>query len=298
MCAFFDALPQTVFQINNFKGEQKGLLIGVFHSGIKIDDEFKLFLINESKKASTFIIEQNPIGGWSPELAASVLKIHSISTSELIKNENLKCMAEAEKQATKIGEGYAALFTSGPAAYLLMNVKPRYKDIPPSFSKANITVEKLLFDNFRSQGKKIEFLEEHVDPFSFLKEFTAKELGLIAEKHCNYAIVGDLDQKFFMLNVSSLANAYEAGNFEKLRNEHKASFSAIGWNEKLLINQYEKREKNFAQKILTKLKKDDGLVIATVGAAHIGGDTGLLAILRKSEFKIQECNFRNMKICK
>jgi TraB/PrgY/gumN family len=299
LCSSFNAYAQaeTIFAIKNGDGVHRGIILGVFHNGLQPTKQLIQFLASESNFYNGLVLEQNPVGGWSPELANAVLKIHSVSTSELIKNEQLKCMALAEKPTSNQGKGYAALFSSGPAGYLLMNIKPRLTNVPTYFSSHVLTTERWLLDSFKKRNKTIEFLEEHIDPFKLLKEFSAKQLGEIAEKHCHYIQAGVLDKKDSMLDVSSLIKNYEAGDFDQLRAAHKKAFLAAGWSDELINNQYEKRERIFAKKISDKLKTNNAYIF-TVGAAHIGGDTGLLALLRKEGFQIAKCDLKNTEVCK
>ncbi len=125
------------------------------------------------------------MGGWDLELAKAVLELHGQSLTEIMLKEKLTCLQKTEGELTKISPAHASMYSTGPAAYVLMIAQPRAKNLPTGFSISEVVLEKWLYDRFQSSSiRKINFLENHIDVFERLKNFSAYELAKIAEQYC------------------------------------------------------------------------------------------------------------------
>lgn len=284
------SLAQPIFRIDNEQGEYKGILLGVFHQGIPINPNLFVLLKSLISKNANLIMEQKPVGGWSPIMAKEVFELHGISLSQVINKEKLACLQRTESQFTRISPAHASMYSSGPAAYVLMIAQPKTEKIPANFSSANVTVEQWLYGNSQFfQKKKIEFLEDHLDMFTRLKEFSSYELAKISGKYCNDYETGLIEKNGGILDLQRTIKYFENGEFDELRMYVVNLLKVVGWPEKLIKNQYESRELIFAEKISKNLKNSNEQFIITVGAAHIGGSSGLLELLRGRGFKITKC---------
>jgi uncharacterized protein YbaP (TraB family) len=292
------ACAQPVFNIKNKQGESKGMLIGVFHSGLQISVTMRTLLAQESASSAGLILEQKPVGGWSTELAKKILDFHGISTSQLIRDVPLSCLLAMEQPISKMSEGHKALFFSSPAAYVLMFAQPKVSNYPLNMQVGSLSVEKWLFDYFDSRSpQSIEFLEDHLDPFKRLKQFSAFELGVIAENHCKLLRSGNLDQRSNMLDFSRILRSYEIADFNQLRSHTIEKFRFAGWSSELVKTQYDDRELDFAIKISSALNRHSGKLVVAVGAAHLGGDSGLVARLMAKGFNLTLCDAAKYTSC-
>jgi uncharacterized protein YbaP (TraB family) len=293
------SLGQPVFRIDTEDGRYKGVVVGVFHQGVAANAEVISLLELLTSRGAGLIMEQKPVGGWSLDLAKAVLQLHGLSLAEIMRKEKLACLQKTESEFTKTSPAHASMYSTGPAAYVLMIAQPKAKDLPNGFSLNNVVLEKWLYEKFQLQkNQKIIFLEQHIDVFERLKKFSAYELAKISDDYCNIVEKGLLEKNNAVLNFHRLVNFYVEGDFDGLRAYIFDLSRAVGWSEKLIKSQYDERELDFAEKITNTLRtsKNEHFII-TVGAAHIGGSSGLLASMRKRGFKITKCNASDYKSC-
>jgi uncharacterized protein YbaP (TraB family) len=191
------------------------------------------------------------------------------------------------------------MYSTGPAAYVLMIAQPKAENLPYGFSLNDVVLEKWLYEKFQlSANQKIIILEQHIDVFERLRKFSAYELAKISDDYCNLVEAGLLEKNNGVLDFQRLVNFYVRGDFDGLKTYITDLSRAVGWSAKLIKSQYDERELDFAEKIASRLRtsKNEHFII-TVGAAHIGGSSGLLASLQKRGFKITKCNASDYKSC-
>jgi uncharacterized protein YbaP (TraB family) len=293
------SFAQPVFRVDTEDGRYKGVLIGVVHRVVPANTEVMPLLELLILRGASLIMEQKPVGGWNIDLEKEVLQLHGLSLAEIIRKEKLVCLQKIEGEFTKISPAYASMYSTGPAAYVLMIAQPRAKYLPDGLSPNNVVLEKWLYEKFQSStNQKITFLEQHIDVFERLKKFSAYELAKISDNYCNLVEAGLLEKNNAVLDFQRLLNLYLKGDFDGLKTYITDLSRAVGWPDKLIKSQYDERELDFAEKIANRLRtsKNENFII-TIGAAHIGGSSGVLASLRKRGFKITQCNAGDYKSC-
>ncbi len=271
--------------------------MGVFHQGIPINTDLISLFQSLPSTNKNLIMEQNPIGGWNPVLEKMVFGLHGISFAQIIRNEKLSCLQKIEAQFVKISPAHASMYTTGPAAFVLMIAQPRVEKYPQVTTPYGLTVEQWLYNDFVLQKNKVVFLENHFDVYARLKNFSAAELAKISEDYCKGIETGLIEKNKGVLDFQLVVNYFNNGEFDKLKTYTLSLLKTIGWSEKILKNQYEDREASFAEKISAKLKNSNEQFIITVGAAHIGGSAGLLELLKIRGFKITKCYSSDFTSC-
>ena len=202
------------------------------------------------------------------------------------------CLSELSLQLNRGGAFSSYLLDLPPYAFFLRWFAPI--TIPSRKGAVNaISLDD--YHNYRSlmRGIKVVSMEKLAESADYLREFDNEEVFWLAESAClKLSQPGYLAGKRNFDEFDSLLNAFEAGNVDESRRLAINAFYAAGWEEKLIFAFIQKRDKRFAKYIDQKISQSNGRrPLFVVGVSHLGGEDGILSLLKKAGYVITPRQF-------
>jgi uncharacterized protein YbaP (TraB family) len=257
------------------KGETKIYILGSMHLG-KAGESFRSEIVTALKNSKRLVIE--------------------ISVSEMARSNELARYICADpclkKQISKAA--YRKIAQTYPELIQVVDTMPAWlaasvltvRDYMREGFMPNYGTESRLIDTvatFRSPAFLIVGLESAEEQYEVMASLSLKTQQASLDDYLNLAplersrIIKDLYAKFLEGDANALYDWYIKEDIAK-----SASLEAAEEiNKKLVLD----RNKRLAQRLLTQTESN-GSIFVSIGALHLGGEEGVLALLRKEGFTI------------
>lgn len=143
-------------------------------------------------------------------------------------------------------------------------------------AEQNVALDKVLYDLAQQADKKIVGLETFQEQLAVFKEFNlAEQYRALKQVATNFSR--------YRQNLKKTTNAYLKGDMNQL---YQLSKRSIGSMRKVLL--YE-RNKTMATRF--EAYTQDQTLFAAVGAGHLGGQKGILRLLKKKGYQLRPISY-------
>jgi uncharacterized protein YbaP (TraB family) len=278
---------QPIYSIQ--RGElQLAILAGSAHSNkFFYDQKVKNNLLNAAQAADSMHIEWIGDAPSLSQLIYARVPYNKQNMRELIAIKQPPCLNWLTKRLENAGYASSNLLDLSPQGFLARGVVP--VELPnSSVDPKSAPLDHVLQMEAIRLKKTITELEGWMGSGDFLYKLDEQEIFQAIEKSCHkYHKTDFFKSPKNALDTALVGEQYSKGDIDQLRTLVIDSFKSVGWPDSAIQALFDLREERFALQIENIINAKSGKKpLFVFGAAHLGGDTGIISLLEKKGYKV------------
>lgn len=278
-----DARAGKYYEITS--GTSKGYIIGSMHVGTKniypLDDRFQDLVKNAN--AIAFEVPPKPTGAWTNRLFSS-LRLASRSEFRAliamnIYNESMEILLRQKDLSMNV---VSQIQDFHP--YILYQLLAR--SVPVN-AGTSIGMESTLMEMAEKSGVKIVELEDPLELTRSVKDLTTEETNVMISTMLRL-VKNKSDRDDNQNHLEKISVLVQTGDFKAVREQNEDfAIQKFHWTKNMFNKLYYSRNGKLAESVIGMFKSGSTF-IAVIGASHLSGEEGIIAVLRKNNVAVVE----------